>query len=199
VATTNCTASALAANALVRVYADVVEALLRQARGRAGARHRCTRPDRAPPASGEFDGTGYTVQLLNGALLAELSGIDVVCDLRSRDVAAGGQGAPLVPAFMRRCFATAGRGLGGAQPRRHRQPDAAAGTRAVRGFDCGPGNALLDLWCQRHQGRTFDDGGQLGSHQASERSLLAILLSEPFFSAAAQEHGPRSVQCQLAG
>src|SRR6185369_1378786 len=87
---------ALAANALMRVYGQVVRAMLQRTRidtedilaiGAHGqtVRHR---PQ-------EFDGTGYTIQLCNGALLAELTGIDVACDFRSRDVAAGGQGAPL--------------------------------------------------------------------------------------------------------
>jgi anhydro-N-acetylmuramic acid kinase len=90
----------LAANEIARRYAAVCNRVLEQA---GVAPHRVV----ALGAHGqtvrhrpqEFDGTGYTVQLLNGALLAELCGIDVVCDLRSRDVAAGGQGAPLVPAF----------------------------------------------------------------------------------------------------
>ena len=92
--------AALAGNALVRVYAQAVADLLSQSglpRVRVTALGAHGQTVRHRP--GEFDGTGYTVQLMNGALLAELTGIDVVCDLRSRDVAAGGQGAPLVPAF----------------------------------------------------------------------------------------------------
>jgi anhydro-N-acetylmuramic acid kinase len=96
---------ALAANALMRLYARVVVQLLQDA-------GLCAQQVRAIGAHGqtvrhrpaEFDGTGYTVQLANGALLAELTAIDVVCDFRSRDVAAGGQGAPLVPAFHAACF-----------------------------------------------------------------------------------------------
>jgi anhydro-N-acetylmuramic acid kinase len=173
--------AALAANALVRVYADVVEALLRQcqlnaAQVRAIGAHGQTVRHRPQ----EFDGNGYTLQLMNGALLAELSGIDVVCDLRSRDVAAGGQGAPLVPALHAALFAAPGvdvavLNLGGIG-----NLTLLPVQGGVRGFDCGPGNALLDLWCQRHQGRAFDDGGRWAASGQVNARLLQILLAEPF-------------------
>ena len=101
--------SALAANALSLEAAAVVAELLQragvtavevQAIGLHGqtVRHR----------PGEFDGIGYTCQLHNASLLAELTGVDVICDFRSRDVSAGGQGAPLVPAFHASVFAERG-------------------------------------------------------------------------------------------
>ena len=154
---------ALAANALVRVYAEVVEALL--------ARHGTDRAQvRAIGAHGqtvrhrprEFDGIGYSVQLNNPALLAELAGIDVIADLRSRDVAAGGQGAPLVPAFHQGVFGRADAtvavlNLGGISNLSVLPP--ADSALPVLGFDCGPGNALMDAWCLQHTGQPFDAGG----------------------------------------
>ena len=103
--------AALAANALARLQAEVVAHLLVNADigpedVRAVGSHGQTMRHRP----GEFDGTGFTLQLNNGSLLAEACGIDVVCDFRARDLAAGGQGAPLVPAFHRDVF-------GGATPR----------------------------------------------------------------------------------
>ena len=97
--------AALAANALMRLYADVVAQLLAHAGASASS-------IRAIGAHGqtvrhrpqEFDGTGYTIQLCQPALLGELTGIDVVADFRSRDVAAGGQGAPLAPFFHQALF-----------------------------------------------------------------------------------------------
>ena len=105
--------AALAANALMRLYAQVVARLLRDtgtdrssvlAIGAHGqtVRHR---PQ-------EFDGTGYTIQLYQPALLAELTGIDVAADFRSRDVAAGGQGAPLAPFFHQAVFGRPGETVG---------------------------------------------------------------------------------------
>ena len=102
--------AALAANALARGYAQTssrpccMPAARRARTVRAIGAHGQTVRHRP----GEFDGTGYTLQLNSPALLAELSGIDVVADFRSRDVAAGGQGAPLVPAFHRALFGRAG-------------------------------------------------------------------------------------------
>ena len=131
----------------------------------------------------EFDGTGYTLQLMNGALLAELCGIDVVCDLRSRDVAAGGQGAPLVPALHAALFAVPGEdvavlnlgGIGNLTLLPAEGP--------VRGFDCGPGNALMDLWCQRHQGRPTTTRAA-GRHPArSTRPCCSACCPNPSFTA----------------
>jgi anhydro-N-acetylmuramic acid kinase len=177
--------AALAANALMRVYADVVNQLLTasamapehiQAIGAHGqtVRHQ---PQR-------HDATGYTLQLANPALLAELSGIDVVADFRSRDVAAGGQGAPLVPAFHQAAFGTPGQAMavlnmGGMANLTVLGPEP---TDEVLGFDCGPGNALMDAWCQRHRGHAFDAGGAWAAGGQVLPDLLQAMLAAPFFA-----------------
>ncbi len=127
---------------------------------------------------------GYTAQIGNAALLAELTGIRVVCDFRSRDVAAGGQGAPLVPAFHAAVFADDAEdrvalNLGGIAnlsclPR--------AGE--VTGFDSGPGNCLLDLWAARHLGTPLDAAGNWAAHGAAIPELLERMLRDPYFSLA---------------
>ena len=175
--------AALAANAIARLYADATQRLLQQANQPAaevtalGAHGQTVRH-----RPGEFDGTGYTSQLLNGALLAELTGIDVVCDLRSRDVAAGGQGAPLVPAFHAARFAQPGQttavlNIGGIANLSLLHRDGRLG-----GFDCGPGNVLMDLWCQRHQGTRYDADGAWAASGTVRPALLAQWLAEPFFA-----------------
>ncbi|MBA2962672.1 MULTISPECIES: anhydro-N-acetylmuramic acid kinase [Ramlibacter] len=174
----------LAANALVRVYAQVVHELLRQA-GVAASQVR------AIGAHGQtvrhrpqlFDGTGYTVQLNQPALLAELTGIDVVADFRTRDVAAGGQGAPLAPFFHRGMFGRPGRvvgvlNIGGISNLTVLRPDG-----SQIGFDCGPGNALLDAWTQRHTGRPYDDRGAWAAGGQVDAALLQDLLAESYFAA----------------
>lgn len=171
--------AALATQALMDVYAQATAAVLAQA-GVAPA---------AVAALGAHGQTvrhqpqaGYTLQLMNGALLAERSGIAVVCDFRSRDVAAGGQGAPLVPAFHAQRFGSPGSdvavlNLGGIA---NLTLLPAAG--AVGGFDCGPGNALLDLWCQRHRGQAYDADGAWAASGQVDAALLARWLAEPFFA-----------------
>ncbi|MES2100542.1 MAG: anhydro-N-acetylmuramic acid kinase [Pseudomonadota bacterium] len=174
---------ALAANALVQVYADVVEALLTaggmpRAQVRAIGAHGQTVRHRPR----EFDGIGYTVQLNNPALLAELTGIDVIADLRSRDVAAGGQGAPLVPAFHRAVFGRAGEAvavlnLGGISNLTALRADG-----WTIGFDCGPGNALLDHWCLQHTGRRYDDAGAWAATGQVVDELLARMRADAYFA-----------------
>jgi len=183
--------SALAGNQIAAAYAEVANHLLTLAKkqgGQSGAvvaigahgqtvRHQ---PQRSSTSAG---GAGYTVQLNNPALLAELTGIDVVADLRSRDVAAGGQGAPLVPAFHRSVFGQSGASvavlnLGGIAnlsvlPGNPGLP--------VLGFDCGPGNALMDAWCQRHTGQAFDSGGAWAAGGQCLPALLQQLRAEPYF------------------
>jgi anhydro-N-acetylmuramic acid kinase len=104
----------------------------------------------------------------------------VVCDVRSRDVAAGGQGAPLVPAFHAAVFGRVGRAvavlnLGGISNLTLLGPD-----DSVRGFDCGPANALLDGWCERHTGQAYDDRGTWAAAGLVLPALLQSLLSEPY-------------------
>ena len=171
--------AALCANRLAGVYAQAVGALLAEASIDAAAlraigchgqtvRHR-------PEA-------GYTTQIGNAALLAELTGARVVADFRSRDVAAGGQGAPLAPAFhavMLRAPAEdrAVLNLGGIAnltwlPARGE----------VTGFDCGPGNCLLDLWAQRHLHAPMDVDGAWAAGAAPDGALLDALLADPYFA-----------------
>lgn len=177
--------ASLAANELALLYARSISELLAQsgtvaADVRAVGAHGQTVRHR-PQA---FGGTGYTIQLLNGSLLAEVCGIDVVCDFRSRDLAAGGQGAPLVPAFHAACFAQAGvaqavLNIGGIANLSILHADGRIG-----GFDCGPGNALMDLWHQRHRAQPFDaEGAWAAQGQVNER-LLSLWLAEPYFEQA---------------
>ena len=179
--------AALAANAVARSYAGVVAELLRQSGTQAaqvaaiGAHGQTVR--HRPQM---FDGTGYTLQLNSPALLAELTDIAVVADLRSRDVAAGGQGAPLVPAFHHGLFGrpfdtTLVLNIGGIA---NLSVLAASdrGDGEVLGFDCGPGNALMDGWCLQHTGKAFDEGGQWAASGQILPELLARLMSEPFLA-----------------
>lgn len=178
---------ALAANALVRVYAQVVEDLLKQtgvARGQVTAIGAHGQTVRHQPQA--FDGTGYTLQLNNPSLLAELVGIDVVADFRSRDVAAGGQGAPLVPAFHQALFGHSGStvaalNIGGIANITILGPDLADD---VLGFDCGPGNALMDAWCLKHLGQAYDADGAWAASGHVHPDLLAAMLREPYFGQA---------------
>jgi anhydro-N-acetylmuramic acid kinase len=173
--------AALLANQLAELYAAAVRELLSEAsvdRGQIAAigchgqtvRHR---PDQ-----------GYTVQLVNGALLAERSGLRVVCDFRSRDVAAGGHGAPLVPAYHAACFASHSThrviaNIGGIANLTDLRPGA-----PVRGFDTGPGNVLLDLWAQKHLGQPLDRDGAWAASGKVIETLLREMLADPFFAEA---------------
>ena len=175
--------AALAGNELAKCYAAAVAAVLAGSKTPAAAvraigchgqtvRHR---PER-----------GYTTQIGNPALLAELTGIRVVADFRGRDVAAGGQGAPLVPAFHAAVFADAAEdrvalNLGGIANLSFLPRD--GGAANVTGFDSGPGNCLLDLWAAQHLGLAHDaDGGWAAAGKAIP-ALLERLLQEPYFAA----------------
>lgn len=181
---------ALAANQLARYYADCVATLLSDAGVAAEAvtavgahgqtiRHR---PER-----------GYTRQTNNAALLAEWSGIDVIADFRSRDIAAGGQGAPLVPAFHQALFGKPGQtrvlaNIGGIS-----NISVLHGDGDVTGFDTGPGNVLMDAWIKRHQGHDYDAGGTWAATGRVHPALLAVLLKEPYFALAAPKSTGRDL------
>ncbi len=174
--------AALAANALMRVYAQVVGSLLdRSGVGASSVRAIGAHGQTVRHRPQAFDGTGYTIQLCQPSLLAELTGIDVVADFRSRDIAAGGQGAPLAPFFHRAWFGRPGQALallnvGGISNLTVLRAD---GTQL--GFDCGPGNALMDGWCQRHRGTPYDDRGAWAASGAVSMPLLSHMLAEPYF------------------
>jgi anhydro-N-acetylmuramic acid kinase len=188
--------AALAANALVRVYAAVVTQLLAKCQIAATQ-------VRAIGAHGQtvrhrpllFDGTGYTLQLNQPALLAELTQIDVVADFRSRDVSAGGQGAPLVPPFHQAFFGhlpgrSAVLNIGGIS-----NLTLLDGTRSecLIGFDCGPGNALMDAWCLAHTGAAFDAGGAWAARGQVHAALLQSLLDETYFKQSAPKSTGRDL------
>ncbi len=170
--------AALAANELAHEYALVVQTLLAE----------CSVTAQTVNAVGCHGQTvrhrpadGYTIQLVNGSLLAELTGVSVICDFRGRDVAAGGQGAPLVPAFHRAVFAVPDKhrvivNIGGIANLTDLPPAA-----TVTGFDCGPGNLLLDAWSQEQLKQPFDCDGVWAQTGTAVPELLARLLADDYF------------------
>ncbi len=173
--------AALLSNRLSRLYAQAVMDLLEKAGVPAqqvtaiGCHGQTIR--HCPEA-----GKHYTIQLNNAALLAELTRITVIADFRSRDIAAGGQGAPLVPAFHDAVFkhATHHRvivNIGGIANITSLDP-----ANPVIGFDCGPGNLLMDAWCLRHTGKAYDEDGQWAVTGEVISALLEDLLVEEFFA-----------------
>jgi anhydro-N-acetylmuramic acid kinase len=166
-------------NQLARLYAKSISALLSQTDITATQ-------IRAIGCHGQTirhcPGQGYSLQIGNAALLAELTGITVVSDFRSRDIAAGGQGAPLVPAFhdqvlrhpdIHRVIVN----IGGISNLTSLPPRAAA-----TGFDCGPGNLLMDAWCMQHVGKAYDDNGAWAASGKVLSALLEQMLAEPYFA-----------------
>lgn len=124
----------------------------------------------------------FTMQLGDANRIAEATGITTVADFRRRDVAAGGHGAPLMPAFHLAMLGTAGEdrailNLGGIANLTLIPRDG-----VPRGFDTGPANALMDAWCQRHRGVPFDADGAFAASGQVDEALLAHWLAEPWFA-----------------
>lgn len=124
---------------------------------------------------------GFTIQLGNPSLLAELSGIAVVSDFRNRDIAAGGQGAPLTPAFHKAVFHSPNENrvvlnIGGIANVTYLHQDG-----QVLGFDCGPGNMLMDAWVSQHLGRDYDEDGSWAMTGAKQIAFFNMLWQEPYF------------------
>lgn len=170
--------TALAGNQLAKLYAEAVNGLIKKAGIQASdiqaigchgqtIRHR---PE-----------LGFTLQIGNAALLAELTGITVVSDFRSRDVAANGQGAPLVPAFHQAVFAHPSINrviinIGGIANLSVLHPN-----KTIIGFDSGAGNMLMDAWAEKHTGKRFDEDGNWAMSGEVIDELLNQLLSHDFF------------------
>ena len=138
---------------------------------------------------------GFTLQLDDPSLLAELTGITVVADFRRRDLAAGGQGAPLVPAFHKTVFGHSQEdrilvNVGGISNITILPGDDQQG---VIGFDTGPGNLLMDHWCQENLGLAYDKDGQWAASCLHDEILLEIMLSESFF----RQQPPKSTGREL--
>lgn len=194
---------------VAEAFAQAAAALLRAAGVEAGdvvaiGSHGQTLRHR--PAGAAYDGTHpFTWQIGDANVIAERCGITTVADFRRRDIAAGGQGAPLVPAFHAAMLHSQAEdravlNLGGIAnftllPR----------SGDVRGFDAGPANALLDAWCLRHRGESFDRDGAFAASGRVDPVLLGRLLDEPWFALPPPKSSGREqfhlgwVEARLAG
>ncbi|MBM7130012.1 anhydro-N-acetylmuramic acid kinase [Dyella mobilis] len=169
--------------AIGQTFADAVQALLERSGTPASSvraigshgqtiRHRPT---------GEYP---FTLQIGDASVIAERSGVDVVADFRRADVAAGGQGAPLLPAVHAMLLASLGQtrivlNLGGIA-----NITVLAADGSVSGFDTGPANGLMDAWCLRHRGETFDRNGAFAASGQVDEALLSRLLGDAYFDLA---------------
>lgn len=178
--------AALAGNSLARLSALLVADLMVKGQTAAGhVRAIGAHGQTVRHCPGKFDGTGYTLQLNSPALLAELSSIDVVADFRSRDLAAGGQGAPLAPAFHRALFGRADQTVGVLNIGGISNLTVLHADGCNVGFDCGPGNVFMDLWCLRNTGRAYDKSGDWAASGKVIAPLLTVLRADPYFEASA--------------
>ena len=171
---------------LGRQFAHAVHALLASANippssVKAIGSHGQTVRHRPPKADGE---PGYTLQIGDPNTIAELTGINTVADFRRRDMAAGGQGAPLAPAFHAALFGS----------EQHRRAIINIGGMAnitplikgvaTQGFDSGPGNVLMDGWIQQQQGKSFDKDGAWAASGTIKKNLFSRLNSHPYLALA---------------
>ncbi len=130
-----------------------------------------------------FTATPYSLQIGDGATIAALTNITCISNFRSLDVAKGGQGAPLVPAFHEWCFSSKDRersilNIGGIANLTIINSDSSQ----PLGFDTGPGNCLMDEWCNLHLGEPYDKGGAWASSGKTLPLLLENLLGHDYFT-----------------
>jgi anhydro-N-acetylmuramic acid kinase len=172
-------ASSILGCKLANLYADAVKQLLSKAKVNAA-------DIRAIGCHGQTirhrPELGFTLQIGNNALLAELTDISVVGDFRSRDIAAGGQGAPLVPAFHKALFASKNKNraivnIGGIANVTYLPTSG-----KLLGFDSGPGNMLLDSWTKLKIGKDYDKDGAWAATGVVLQTLLSGMLAEPYFA-----------------
>jgi anhydro-N-acetylmuramic acid kinase len=193
-ATNELHAAAIMANTLAGLYAEAVQKILQQSSLTAaeitaiGCHGQTIRHCPDLP-----DGQAYTLQIGNHARLAELTQIAVIGDFRSRDIAAGGQGAPLVPAFHQAVFASASSNraiinIGGIA-----NVSWLPVSGQVTGFDSGPGNMLLDQWTQQHTGQAYDANGDWSASGQVNEALLQAMLAEPYLALAAPKSTGRDL------
>ena len=128
---------------------------------------------------------GYSLQVGAAERIVEATGITTVSDFRGRDIAAGGQGAPLVPAFHRSLLRSDMEervvlNIGGIANITRLPADAG---QPVSGFDTGPGNCLMDAWTRQQTGQDFDHGGAFAARGTADQALLDALLTDPYFQA----------------
>jgi anhydro-N-acetylmuramic acid kinase len=141
-----------------------------------------------PPSATAVGPASFTLQIGDPNTIAEVTGITTVADFRRRDIAAGGEGAPLAPAFHAAALAKPGVNraivnIGGIA-----NATILCGTELQMGFDSGPGNTLLDHWILRHRSKPYDRDGAWAASGQVHPALLEQLLKHPYF----QRTGPRS-------
>ena len=137
----------------------------------------------------------FSMQIGNGNVVAEKTGITTVCDFRQRDIVNGGQGAPLVPAFHAAMFRSDSENrvilnIGGISNISILTADSHS---VLQGFDTGPGNTLMDSWIQKHRQQAFDNEGKWAEGGKVNQTLLGQLKSDPYF----KRKIPKSTGCEL--
>jgi anhydro-N-acetylmuramic acid kinase len=142
-----------------------------------------------------FGEHSFSLQIGDPNTLATLTGIDVIADFRRRDIALGGQGTPLLPAFHKAMFASSTKSrivinIGGIANITYLPK---SNSDDIIGFDTGPGNTLLDVWCELHTGQNYDEKGQWAAQCSADLELLQLLSKHPYFSAPAPKSTGREV------